>query len=394
LTGLRAAVIEVQLPDVPSRIDEVVAMARSVGYEVVDQIVQKRNSADHSFTIGRGKLLELKQTVEERHIAILIFTNTLTSAHVFNIQQKIGNDVKVIDRNLLILDLFRKRAMTSEAKLQIQLAHLKYTFSWGRQFLRMTGILGEQVGWSGPGEYPFRDYEKAARRRISAIQEKLEKIHQKKDILRKRRRELGYPIVALAGYTQSGKTTFFNLVTQESKTTGLGPFTTLSTYARKVAGNVQESRFEFILVDSIGFIDDMHKTIVDAFNATLSEIANAEVIVLFLDASEDLKTLQRKISASNKILRQIGASGSIIIAANKIDLVSTEDLQKVVKVIGIHFPGVDVVSISARNGKNVDELTRHIAKKLNPKEKPSTVKVQSATERPRSLADVKASFQI
>jgi len=378
MTGLRTAIIEVQLPNVLSRMDEVATMARSVGYDVVDQIGQKRNSIDHSFTIGRGKLLELKQTVEEKRIDLLIFTNTLTSAHVFSIQQKIGNDIKVIDRNLLILDLFRKRAMTSEAKLQIQLAHLKYTFSWGRQFLRMTGILGEQVGWSGPGEYPFRDYEKAARRRISTIEEKLARIHQKKDILRRRRHELGYPIVALAGYTQSGKTTFFNLVTQESKTTGLGPFTTLSTYARKVATNVAESKIEFILVDSIGFIDDMHKIIVDAFNATLSEIANAETIVLFLDASEDLKTLQRKLSASNKILRQIGASGSIVIVANKIDLVSTEALHKVVETIGEHFPGVHVVSISARNGKNIDQLMHQIAEKLNPKDKASAIAVQLA----------------
>jgi len=97
MTGLRTAIIEVQLPNVPSRMDEVATMARSVGYDVVDQIGQKRNSIDHSFTIGRGKLLELKQTVEEKRIDLLIFTNTLTSAHVFSIQQKIGNDVKVID---------------------------------------------------------------------------------------------------------------------------------------------------------------------------------------------------------------------------------------------------------------------------------------------------------
>ena len=368
MAGSRTVVVEVKLHSVPSRVDEVIAMANSIGYEIIDRVVQNRNGIDHSFTIGRGKLLELKQIVEEKQIDLLIFTNTLPSPHVFKIQQKVGNDVKVIDRNLLILELFGKRAMTSEAKLQIQLAHLKYTFTWGRQFLRLTGILGEQVGWSGPGEYPYQDYERAAKKRISNIEEKLAGIHQKKDLLRRRRHELGYSIVALAGYTQSGKTTLFNMVTQESKSTGLGPFTTLSTFARKVTVNSGD----FILVDSIGFIDDMHKIIVDAFNATLSEIANAEIIVLFVDASEDSRTLERKLSASNKILRQIDASGSIIIVANKIDLVTTETLDKAIETIGKHFPGVDVMRISAKNGTNIDQLMRQVAEALHPKSKIQT----------------------
>jgi GTP-binding protein HflX len=378
MAGLKTAVIEVKLPSVPSRTEEVVAMAKSVGYDVVDCIIQNRNTINHSYTIGSGKLQEVKQLVEEKRIELLIFTNTLSSAHVFNIQQKIGNDVKVIDRNLLILELFGKRAMTSEAKLQIQLAHLKYTFSWGRQFLRLTGILGEQVGWSGPGEYPFQDYEKAAKKRISNIEEKLAKINEKKDLLRKRRHELGYPIVALAGYTQSGKTTFFNMITHESKSTGLGPFTTLSTVARKVSTKVDDSAIEFILVDSIGFIDDLHKIIVDAFNATLSEIANAETIVVFVDASEDWKTLERKLSASNKILRQIDASGSLIIAANKIDLISPETLEKVVETMRKHFPGVEVVSISANNGENVDQLMHELVETLIQKSAPPTLPAPSS----------------
>jgi GTP-binding protein HflX len=368
MAGSRTVVVEVKLHSVPSRVDEVIAMANSIGYEIIDRVVQNRNGIDPGFTIGRGKLLELKQIVEEKKIDLLIFTNTLPSPHVFKIQQEVGNDVKVIDRNLLILELFGKRAMTSEAKLQIQLAHLKYTFTWGRQFLRLTGILGEQVGWSGPGEYPYQDYERAAKKRISNIEEKLAGIHQKKDLLRRRRHELGYSIVALAGYTQSGKTTLFNMVTQESKSTGLGPFTTLSTFARKVTVNSGD----FILVDSIGFIDDMHKIIVDAFNATLSEIANAEIIVLFVDASEDSRTLERKLSASNKILRQIDASGSIIIVANKIDLVTAETLDKAIETIGKHFPGVDVIRISAKNGTNIDQLMRQVAEALHPKSKMQT----------------------
>ncbi len=169
MAGSRTVVVEVKLHSVPSRVDEVIAMANSIGYEIIDRVVQNRNGIDPGFTIGRGKLLELKQIVEEKKIDLLIFTNTLPSPHVFKIQQKVGNDVKVIDRNLLILELFGKRAMTSEAKLQIQLAHLKYTFTWGRQFLRLTGILGEQVGWSGPENIPIRTMKEQQRNELATL---------------------------------------------------------------------------------------------------------------------------------------------------------------------------------------------------------------------------------
>jgi len=377
MAGSKTIVVEVKLPTLPSRLAEVVTMARSIGYDVVDCIVQKKDNIDHSYTIGRGKIEDIRRLVGEKQADSLIFTNTLPSSHVFNLQQKIGNDVNVIDRNLLILELFGKRAVTSEAKLQIKLAHLKYTFSWGRQFLRLTGILGEQVGWSGPGEYPFQDYEKAAKKRISNIEKKLATINNKKDLLRKRRHELGYPIVALAGYTQSGKTTFFNRIVHENKTTGLGPFTTLSTFARKASTRLDDSTVEFILIDSIGFIDDMHKTIVDAFNATLSEIAYADTIVVFVDVSEDPKTLERRLEASNKILRQIGATGSLVIAANKTDLLNLESVEKGVEIISKHFPGVNIVRTSAKNGENADQLLREIAETLRSNVKVSTVSALS-----------------
>jgi GTP-binding protein HflX len=377
MAGSKTIVVEVKLPTLPSRLAEVVTMARSIGYDVVDCIVQKKDNIDHSYTIGRGKIEDIRRLVGEKQADSLIFTNTLPSSHVFNLQQKIGNDVNVIDRNLLILELFGKRAVTSEAKLQIKLAHLKYTFSWGRQFLRLTGILGEQVGWSGPGDYPFQDYEKAAKKRISNIEKKLATINNKKDLLRKRRHELGYPIVALAGYTQSGKTTFFNRIVHENKTTGLGPFTTLSTFARKASTRLDDSTVEFILIDSIGFIDDMHKTIVDAFNATLSEIAYADTIVVFVDVSEDPKTLERRLVASNKILRQIGATGSLVIAANKTDLLNLESVEKGVEIISKHFPGVNIVRTSAKNGENADQLLREIAETLRSNVKVSTVSALS-----------------
>ncbi len=356
---MKAVIVECKLPNLPSRIDEVSEMVETLGYEVITKIVQKRGSIHRAYCIGEGKLHELKNIIKEKKGNLVVFCNTLSSAQAFKIKRELGDDVEVIDRNLLILELFKNRALSSEAKLQIKLAKLKYTYSWGREYLKLKGIINEQVGWSGPGHYPFIDYEKAAKRRISRIKKKLEKIRVKKDALCKRRHELGYPIVALAGYTQSGKTTFFNRLTSETKSVGLGPFTTLSTFARKI------NKFNFILIDSIGFIEDMHPIILDAFDATLKEIANADLILLFIDASDDFETLTRKINTSDQILRRIGASSKMIICINKIDLVDKEKLEKINEIVKRRFLGVKTVFISAKTGENIDQLLKLIMDELS-----------------------------
>ena len=361
---MRAIVVECNIPKVPSRVEEVASMARNIGYNVLEIIVQKRESVHHSTCVGPGKLTEIRKVVEEKGIEFVIFANTLPSSQVFKVQKGLGGDVKVIDRNLLILEVFDKRAMTKEAKLQIRLARLRYTFSWGREFLRLEGILGEQVGWSGPGDYPYSEYEREARKRISRLEAELRDLYKKKGLLRERRRELGFPIVALAGYTQSGKTTFFNRVASEGKNVGLGPFTTLSTVARRVIIPSSGSNTEFILVDSIGFIEDMHPTILKAFNTTLGEIVQADLILLFVDVSDDLSLLRRKLASTDKTLRQTGATSKIIICCNKIDQVSREHFEMILKEIRLRFPGVPFSEISALTGAGVDGLLREVASEL------------------------------
>jgi len=361
---LRAIVVECKTPRLPSRVEEVTSMARNIGYDVLETVVQRRKSVHHSTCIGPGKLAEIKKPIEEKNIRYVIFANALPSAQVFKIQRQLGGDVKVIDRNLLILEVFDKRAMTKEAKLQIQLARLRYTFSWGREFLRLEGILGEQVGWSGPGDYPYSEYEREARRRISRLESDLRELYRKKDLLRERRHELGFPIVALAGYTQSGKTTFFNRLVSEKKNVGLGPFTTLSTAARRVTVRNNGGNTEFILVDSIGFIEDMHPVILKAFNTTIGEITQADLILLLVDVTDDLPLLRRKLASMNKILRQIDVTGKVIACANKIDRINREGLEEALNEIRRHLPGVPLSQISALTGENLDKLLDEIAAEL------------------------------
>jgi GTP-binding protein HflX len=338
-------------------------MAESIGYEVVGTLIQKRKSVHHSYTIGPGRLKDLESLVEDERADTVIFANPLTSSHVFNLTQHLGGDVRVIDRNLLILEVFDKRAFTNEAKLQIRLAKLKYTLSWGREFIKLRGIMGEQLGWMGPGDYPYQEYYRAARNRISRIEDELQDIYKKKMLKRDRRRELGFPIVALAGYTQAGKTSFFNLVAHEEKSVGLGPFTTLTTFARKATTGLAEEGSEFIIIDSIGFIEDMHPIILKAFHATLGELATADLVLLFVDASDEPFPLERKVRSCSQILREVDVTSPIIICANKVDKIS-EQLEESKAIIRKYFPNEEIIPLSVKTGQALDSLLAMIGKQL------------------------------
>jgi GTP-binding protein HflX len=356
--------VELKLPAFPPLAEETKTMAENIGFEVGGTLIQRRKSVHHSYTIGPGRLKDLKRLVEETDADTVIFANPLTSSHVFKLTQYLGGEVRVIDRNLLILEVFDRRAFTNEAKLQIRLAKLKYTLSWGREFIKLRGIVGEQLGWMGPGDYPYQEYYRAARNRISRIEDELDDIYKKKMLKRDRRRELGFPIVALAGYTQSGKTSFFNIVTHEEKTVGLGPFTTLTTFARKANMGSNPDSPEFILIDSIGFIEDMHPIILKAFHATLGELATADLVLLFVDASDKLFPLERKVRSCSQILREVDITSPTIVCANKTDLILPEQLEESVSTIRRYFINEDIVPVSIKNGENLDKVLNLIRSKL------------------------------
>ncbi len=357
---MKTILVECRLPNSTSRIGEVADMAKTLDYEVVDEVVQNREQVDGAYCVGTGKITEIEHLVREKSIGAIIFTRSLSSGQVFRIQKRLGDKVKVIDRNILIIEVFEKRAATSEAKQQIELARLRYTFSWGRESVRMKGIVGEQMGRGGPGNYPYQALEAMARKRISKIEDQLRRSRDKKEILRENRRETGFPIVALTGYTQSGKTTFFNRVTSESKSTGLGPFTTLSTCARKVTYPSKDKiQAEFIIIDSIGLIEDIHPTLLKAFHTTLGEIVNSDLILLFVDANDDLPTIVRKVTVAAKIIKEKAPSIPIVVCANKIDLTMNEHLNEVTELLKNHF-GFHVIEISSKTGEKLDTLLETI----------------------------------
>jgi GTP-binding protein HflX len=364
--NLKALLVELILPRSKPRIDEVSDIAKAAGYDVVGQVTQHRDSVDSAYCVGKGKIDEIEETIKADSIEAVIFTRQLSAGQVFRIKKKLG-DVRVLDRNLLILEVFEKRCATTEARLQIALAKLRYTFSWGRESIRMRGIASEQMGRGGPGQYPYEVYEAMSRKRISKIEGELRDIRSKSSRLREHRGKAGFRIVALTGYTQSGKTTLFNRLASESKEIGLGPFTTLSTFARKIStqttGNFEDS---FIMIDSIGFIEDLSPLLLSAFHTTLNELANSDLVLLFVDGSDDLATVIRKVTASHEIMNKEIHGVPILICINKVDLATREHLDKVLAETRKIFERDEIIEISSKTGANLPNLLQRISEKLAP----------------------------
>lgn len=353
--------MECLTPKSKPRLSELNDIARTAGYDIAGEVKQRRSAVDGSFCVGEGKIDEIAKLIRTDPVDAVVFTRHLSAGQVFRIKKKLGETVQVLDRNLLILEVFDKRGATAEAKLQVSLARLRYTFSWGRESVRMRGIVSEQMGRGGPGNYPYEAYEAMSRKRISKIENELRKIRSKQTRLRTHRGKAGFRIVALTGYTQSGKTTLFNRLASESKEVGLGSFTTLSSYAR---GIPTESGSSFIMVDSIGFIEELDQLLLNAFRTTLSELANSDLILLFVDASDDIETVVRKTLASHEIMQKEVAGVPVLVCINKVDIATRDHVDQVTAEAHKIFGGDEILEISSNTGVNLPTLLRKISEKL------------------------------
>ncbi|MEM3093949.1 MAG: GTPase HflX, partial [Candidatus Caldarchaeum sp.] len=248
-------------------IDELKELCRSVGYEPVYSLVQRR-PPHPKYQIGPGKVEELRRAVERLEVEKVVFENELKPVQEYNLAKALS--VPVISRTQLILETFAHRAASSEAKLQIKLAELRYELSRAKEKVRLAKR-GEQPGFHGLGAYEADVYYNEVFRRISVIKEKLKALRIRKTISRKRRSETGIPSVALTGYTNAGKTTLFNLLAGENSPAGPQLFTTLSTTSRIVSFNGRKA----YLSDTVGFIRNLPHLLVESFHSTLSEFIYA-----------------------------------------------------------------------------------------------------------------------
>jgi GTP-binding protein HflX len=317
----------------------------------VESLEQVREP-DPSYQIGSGKAEELTELVSKNSVERTIFDNELRPVQAYNLAKKTG--VEAVDRFQLILEIFARRASTSEAKLQIELAKLRYALPRARERVRLARA-GEQPGFMGLGKYEVDLYYDTIRRRIYSIQNKLRKIRKKRRLHRVRRLELGFSLVSMAGYTNAGKSSLFNALAEEAVLVDPGLFTTLSTTTRAVS----LSGRKVLLTDTVGFIDRLPLTLIEAFNSTLEETIFSDLILLVVDLSESREEIERKLSCCLNTIQKIGASGiPIVTVLNKIDLVSDTVKQREVEALSETAP--NPVPVSALYKMNMESLKREI----------------------------------
>lgn len=348
----RAIIVQRHLSYEKISLDELEDLAHSAGYVVVGRMEQERQ-ADPSYQIGRGKVSQLASLVKEKKAERIIFDNELKPLQAYNLAKE--TNVEAIDRFQLILEIFARRAATTEAKLQIELARLHYELPRAKEKVKLA-TRGEQPGFMGLGAYQVEVYYETIKRQIHHIQRKLKTVGKKRGLHRKRRLELGYYTISLAGYTNAGKSSLFNALANEEVRVGEGLFTTLSTTTRAI----KLSNRKALLTDTVGFIDRLPLTLIDAFRSTLEETIFSDLILLVVDVSESQQDVERKLNVCMDTIQAIGATGiPIVTALNKIDLLLERDLEsKLSKLKGLAPNGVPV---SALKGANILQLQNEMA---------------------------------
>jgi GTP-binding protein HflX len=338
-----------------SSLEELRKLAEAAGYTVVATIEQVRE-ADARYQIGAGKVEELAALVKETGAEKLLFDNPLKSVQSYNLAKATG--IEAVDRFKLILEIFTKRATTTEAKLQIQLATLQYELAHAKERVRLAKMK-EQPGFMGLGAYEADVYHDAVKRQVHTIRRKLGKIREKRLLHRERRAELGFFTISLAGYTSAGKSSLFNALTEETARVDKALFTTLSTTTRLV----EISKRKFLLTDTVGFIDRLPLTLIEAFHSTLEETIYSDLILLVLDISEPTEKVEKKNSICLETIDRIGATAiPLITVLNKIDLLNEKETKQ--KLEALKAKTKNPILISALHHTNLELLKKEILEKL------------------------------
>lgn len=334
--------------DVERSLDELSELCDTAGAEVVATLTQKRPTYDSATCIGSGRLEEMAELCESLEIDQIIFDCELTATQIRNIEDV--TDTHTIDRTMLILDIFAQRATTKEGKLQVELAQNKYRLP------RLAGMgiklsrLGGGIGTRGPGETKLETDRRHIRSRISALEAELKEIESRRQLQRKRRRKDGVLCAAIVGYTNVGKSTLLNALTDAGVLAENKLFATLETTSRSII--LPDGR-SVMLIDTVGLISRLPHHLVEAFKSTLEEAASADVILHICDASDD--NIALKTEVTNELLADLGCEGiPVVTVYNKCDLVTDTSI--------LNQSGV--VRISAKEGKGFDDLLDAIIKAL------------------------------
>lgn len=357
----RAFLVGVELRESPSllpvedSLDELARLADTAGIDVVGQAIQRIDKPNSATYIGSGKVEEVKLLVEELQADMVIFDDELSPRHQRELEEIFGEEIKVIDRTALILDIFGQHAHTREGKLQVELAQLEYrlprlTRMWthlARQAGGRAGGATGGVGLRGPGETQLETDRREIGRRISQIKEELENVRAHRERHRSKRQQTELQVVAIVGYTNAGKSTLLNKISGADVLTADMLFATLDPTTRKV--NMPGGR-ELLFTDTVGFIQKLPTQIVAAFRATLEEIGDADMLLHVVDVTHP--NAAEQIEAVEDTLAELEADHlPMVIALNKADQLTNAE-----EVIGELDLSAPAALVSAKTGKGIEEL--------------------------------------
>jgi GTPase len=324
---------------------ELVRLIDTAGGQVLETIRQKRSQPHPQTVIGSGKVEEISLKVQTTGANLVAFDRDLSASQIRNLETQLG--VRVIDRTEVILDIFAQRAQSQEGKLQVELAQLEYMMPRLTGRGRAMSRLGGGIGTRGPGETKLETERRTIQRRISKLQQDVNQLQSHRSRLRKNRQKQEIPSIAIVGYTNAGKSTLINALTQSDVYTADQLFATLDPTTRKltIVDPANQRSHLFLLTDTVGFIHELPPSLVDAFRATLEEVTEADALLQIVDLSH--AAWQRQLQSVETILEEMPiTTGPMLIAFNKIDQVSSEALETAKK----EYPQAVFISASQRLG--------------------------------------------
>jgi GTP-binding protein HflX len=340
--------------DLRDSLEELAELANSAGAEVVDTVTQKLEKPTAPYYIGKGKAESLKPALQDRQVTSVIFDDELSPAQGRNLENLLSR--KVLDRTQLILDIFAQRARSREGRLQIELAQLQYLLP---RLTRMWHHLSRQtggIGTRGPGETQLEVDRRRVQERIARLERELESVRKTRAVQRQGRKRHQWPVAAVVGYTNAGKSTLLNLLTGADLVAENKLFATLDPTTRSF---VLPNKQRVLLTDTVGFLRKLPHTLIESFKATLEEVSEADLLIHIVDLSH--ARVDDQIEAVEKVVKELDAFGKqTLIVFNKIDKLQNREL------IGIYsrtFPGS--VAISARTGEGVSMLVQGLQDALS-----------------------------
>ena len=363
------AVIVKRVDEGSADTEEIADLASSAGYEVAAEVTQTRTE-DPAYHVGEGKVAEIAAAVRRTDATAVIFDNQLGPYQTFNVGNELPEGVSIVDRFRLILEIFGQRAQTKKAQLQVELAELRYELPRAEAKVSLARR-DERPGFMGLGEYD-ESREEDIKAQIARLRDELERMEQTAEKRREHRREAGFDLVALAGYTNAGKSTLLRRLAADvdvDENEDLHPdvdttaasedrlFTTLGTTTRRA----EMDRRDVLVTDTVGFISDLPHWLVESFKSTLDAVYRADLVLLVVDVSQPVEEIREKLVTSHDTLYERNEA-PIVTVLNKIDAVDEAEVERKREALSALAPSP--IAVSARTGANVDALRERIDAEL------------------------------